>query len=184
MNFIPRCLFFRGFCEFQKEDEFGLKLDELQTRINPLLARLPAEYAAWVDDEAGIHAPRFRNRQATIYVKDDSPTDSCQLICRELNRLIKADGITVHGKQPYFGPDVSQARKCRNAALKRAEVDIAPRLKEGESLYLDWVAGKLLYRHANQDRCIATYNMQQERLVWHEQVLASLWPGAPVPDGR
>jgi hypothetical protein len=174
--FVPRKLFLRGFCPYGKESSQGLSamaLMQFWMSVCPLLQHDVQQLV--MAGDRGVSAPRFRNRQLTIYVADGSPVDAAYVLCRDLNEIVKARNMRLRDREVYFTPDQPAWKKRRNYVLKSAEVWVHEHMPT-LLVKTDWPAGRLWRDEAPGTTAICLGEVVSGEWVWSEGAAAILAP--------
>jgi hypothetical protein len=174
--FVPRKLFLRGFCPYGKESSQGLSAMVLVQFWMSVSALLQQDVLQLVmPGDRGVSAPRFRNRQLTIYVADGSPVDAAYVLCRDLNEILKSRNMRLRDREVYFTPDQPAWKKRRNYVLKSAEVWVLEHMP-ALPVKTDWPAGRLWRDEAPNVPAICLGEVVSGEWVWSEGAAAILAP--------
>ena len=183
LKFIPRKIFLKGWCEFGKDSEQGLSSAnalKLGVKITSMLdAGLLCHLHA--DMPRRFSAPFLKNRQLTIFLRDDCPDTAAWDVTSALNTLISDNGYNVSGRKVYATPDRELWKKQRNGQLAKANGVLQQEmaLPRQATTYLDFPSGSLyVTMPTGEDIKIGTWD-KNRGCCWLAK-LKSIWPAADL----
>jgi hypothetical protein len=172
--FVPRKFFLRGFCSYKAEATEGLSHQVLSQFWASVSQHLKPEVRNLVmPGDRALFAPRFRNRQLTVFVADGAPVDATYVLCRELGEICSQKHLTLSGRQVYWTSDQPPWKTRRNYVLKSAEVWV----KQGMpslAVVADWPAGRLWVESDAGKPAFCLGEVVAGEWVWHQGCAAIL----------
>ena len=158
-GFRPNLVFIRGWAEYDEEDEKGLEKEEAaiqsQRIHDALLPHLQQKIISVV-------APRVKNRQIQVRVREEYAGETCWEIRAFLMDEFGKGSLYIAGQKPYAVVQSSPERRERNARLAQA-AKVARRVI-GRRILPDWSGCALYVGEKGSERKLAQF--WQARNAW------------------
>jgi hypothetical protein len=182
-KFVPRRLFIKGFCNYGCEADEGISEQNANKAAGALLSHLKVEYRNFLAvQNGGILAPRFRNSQITLLLRDDAPPDAAWLILKDLKAVLEHQPMHINKRAIFVQADAEVWKKQRRAGLAKASQAISDEYSNGGpdvEITKDWPSGTLWAGKLDKTHKLGHWD-RNRGWMWHEKALKLLIPEVDV----
>jgi uncharacterized coiled-coil protein SlyX len=150
-HFVSERIFLKGWCAYGAETTEGLSKAACEKVFAALVSKLPhAAVSLMAPADKRMLAPYFRNRQITVYLRQDPGREDGYELARMINACIADNNMTVEGRKIYAVNDAELWKKQRNACILQAEATCREKFTARQMWYhKDWASGALYVRDAS-----------------------------------
>jgi hypothetical protein len=134
------------------------------------LPHVPQDLRDFFDPNVEVHfeANRYLNRQFTVLLNDDVPTDAAVVLARKCSAIVKDRGLVLQGRtgKLYFSDDKPWAKNRLHALLKRAELSVLQHAPPDARIKTHWPSGSLFLEQGDASTLLGKVDIAGETWIW------------------